>query len=313
MDIGLIDVDGHNFPNFALMKIYAWHKRMGDNVEWVNYLKSYDKVYMAKVFTFTPDSYTSIQAEEIIKGGTGYSISSKLPEEIENCPPDFTLYSREKWYDANKAYGFITRGCIRHCPWCVVPEKEGMIRKYSDIEDVLQGRKCAVLMDNNFLASECCYEQLGKMAKTGCRIDFNQGLDARIILADSHIAKLLARVKWIRYIRLACDSDFMLPIIKNAVELLEEAGIKRGRIFVYSLITDLQGSYRRIKALKDLGVTVFGQPFRDFTPEQKIPGWQKDMARWCNDRAVFRSCDFKDYKPRNNFFCGDYFTDNFTE
>lgn len=85
MKIGLVDVDGHRFPNLALMKISAWHKNYGDTVEWAGSLEHYDVVYMAKVFTFTPDDIQSYQADEIVKGGTGYDLISKLPNEIESC------------------------------------------------------------------------------------------------------------------------------------------------------------------------------------------------------------------------------------
>lgn len=59
MRIGLIDVDGHNFPNLPLMKLSAWHKQQGDTVEWYDPLlawkKPYDLAYMSKIFSFTPD------------------------------------------------------------------------------------------------------------------------------------------------------------------------------------------------------------------------------------------------------------------
>lgn len=154
MKVGLIDVDGHNFPNLALMKIAAYHKKRGDIVEWVNFLERYDKVYISKVFTFTPDICTAIQADDIERGGTGYNISKQLPEEIDNELPDYSIYSFAKWFDGTTAYGFITRGCIRNCPWCIVPKKEGRIQKYRDIENILQEKRAAVLMDNNILAAD---------------------------------------------------------------------------------------------------------------------------------------------------------------
>lgn len=123
MNIGLIDVDGHSgFPNLALMKLSAHHKKAGDSVEWWNGLKHYDRVYMSKVFTFTPDIDVVINADEVIQGGTGYKDYSSLPDEIENTYPDYSIYPRFK-----KAIGFLTRGCVRSCQWCIVPRKEGKI------------------------------------------------------------------------------------------------------------------------------------------------------------------------------------------
>lgn len=307
MKIGLIAVDGHNFPNLALMKIAAFHKKRGDTVEWVNYFERYDKVYLSKVFTFTPDISTIIQADDIERGGTGYDISKKLPEEIDNEQPDYSIYPLSKWFDGKTAYGFLTRGCIRKCPWCIVPQKEGTVKPYRDIEDILQGKKAAVLMDNNILASDCYQEQLEKIAKIGCKVDFNQGLDARIIIANPDVPKLLSSIKWLSPIRLACDSKAMMPIIREAAELLRKAGCKPHRLFSYVLLTELEDSLDRINFLKGLDITPFAQPYRDFTPKQIIPQWQKDMAHWTNKKAVFKSCDFKDFSPRSGFYCREYF------
>mgnify|MGYP004471687623 CR=1 FL=1 len=123
MNIGLIDVDGHHFPNLALMRLSAYHKAHGDSVEWWDGFKHYDRVYMSKVFTFSPDVDTCINADEIITGGTGYKDYGSLPAEIEGTFPDYSLYPEWK-----PAIGFLTRGCIRNCPWCIVPKKEGTIR-----------------------------------------------------------------------------------------------------------------------------------------------------------------------------------------
>lgn len=91
MNIGLVDVDGHNFPNVPLMKLSAYYKDLGHNVEWANNLKWYDKVFMAKVFDFTPDDLTAYQTNELIQGGTGYDMSITLPKEVEHYYPDYEL------------------------------------------------------------------------------------------------------------------------------------------------------------------------------------------------------------------------------
>ncbi|KAA6331815.1 hypothetical protein EZS27_019610, partial [termite gut metagenome] len=111
MKIGLIDVDGHNFPNLALMKLAAYHRNLNDTVEWINYLEQYDKVYQSKVFTFTSDVSTFVHADEIIKGGTGYKMYNDLF--CDDTEPDYTLYPQFQ-----HAYGFLTRGCTRNCAWC---------------------------------------------------------------------------------------------------------------------------------------------------------------------------------------------------
>ena len=115
MKIGLIDVDGHNFPNLPLMKLSAWHKANGDHVEWYSPMFSghCDRVYMSKVFTFTPDYEYFVDADQVIKGGTGYHYPHgglPLPYEVEHIYPDYSIYGI-----TDTAYGFLTRGCPRGC------------------------------------------------------------------------------------------------------------------------------------------------------------------------------------------------------
>lgn len=151
-NIGLVDVDGHNFPNLALMKISTYHKQRGDNVEWAFSLLSYDKIYMAKVFSFTPDDLNAYTATEIVRGGTGYDLNSKLPAEIENCYPDYSIYGI-----TDTAYGYLTRGCPRGCPFCIVAEKEGkQSKKVADLENFWRGQKYIKLLDPNLLACPDC-------------------------------------------------------------------------------------------------------------------------------------------------------------
>ena len=118
MNIGLLAVDSR-YPNLALMKISSYHKAQGDRVEWYNPLNRYDKVYLAKVFTFTPDYAYFLNADEAERGGTGYDIGKVLPPEIDRAVPDYSLYEIDK----RVAYGFLTRGCPNRCKWCVVPQK----------------------------------------------------------------------------------------------------------------------------------------------------------------------------------------------
>lgn len=202
MKVSLVDVDGHNFPNLALMKISAWHKANGDDVDWYMPLFSHpDRIYASKVFTFTRD-FTDYNPNDPTptKGGTGYDVSSKLPDCIEDMVPDYSIYPQ---YDF--ATGFLTRGCIRRCKWCVVPRKEGHIREVCDIEKIAV-RKRVVLMDNNFLAADEDFvrDQLDKAKRLKVQIDFNQALDARLVTAKN--AGWLSKCVWNPYIRFSCDT-----------------------------------------------------------------------------------------------------------
>ena len=154
MKIGLVDVDNHNWPNLALMKISAWHKGAGDTVEWAGSLEHYDKVYMAKVFTFTPDDIQSYQA---------YDLTSRLPEDIESCYPDYDLYGIR-----DTAYGYLTRGCPRKCPFCIVGQKEGaQAYKVADLSRFWQGQKHIKLLDPNLLACPDWESLLEQIADSG--------------------------------------------------------------------------------------------------------------------------------------------------
>ena len=288
MKIGLIDVDGHHFPNLALMKLSAWHKRQGDAVEWWSGFAHYDRVYLSKVFTFTPDHDTVIDADEIIRGGTGYKDYGSLPPEIETTFPDYSIYPQY-----TRAIGFLTRGCIRDCPWCVVPRKEGSIRPAADWDDILRpDSREIVFMDNNVLACDHGLDQIEQMGYEKVWVDFNQGLDARLITPK--VAKLLADLHWIRFVRLSCDTSAMLPVVEQAVSYLREAGVAPSRLWAYVLVQDVEDAHRRVLALEKMGVLPFAQPYRDFDGGEP-PQEQKAFARWVNIRPVHNSCTWEDY------------------
>lgn len=252
MKIGLHDAEkehfkrGKKFPNYALMKISAWHKAQGDEVEWWNPQRQYDRVYSSKIFDFTPiNPNLPVNA---IRGGSGYldiPIDQILPRRIDNMYPDYSIYP-----ECDYAIGYLTRGCPNHCRWCCVPFKEGLIRPYRRWQEVVRpDTDKLVLMDNNILACEHGIEQLKSLIGSGYRIDFNQGMDARLV--DDHIARILARLKWIRFIRFSCDQKSQIKPIKNAIELLGKYGVKPYRIFIYLLVTaDIKDAADRVEALK---------------------------------------------------------------
>ena len=290
MRIGLIAVDGRNgFPNLALMRLSNWHKRRGDTVEWWTGFTYYDRVYMSKVFTFTPDFDTVINAEEIVTGGTGYKDFGSLPPEVEACQPDYTLYPNWK-----PAIGFLTRGCFRSCDFCIVPRKEGPLHPAASWEEVKRpDSREMILLDNNVLASDYGLDQIDRMSREQVWVDFNQGLDARLITPE--IARMLARLHWIRFVRLACDTSEMLPVIRQATAYLKEAGVAQSRLWSYALVRDVEEALQRVQALREMGVEPFVQPYRDYDGGEPTEE-QKAFARWVNRKSLFKSCTWESYK-----------------
>jgi hypothetical protein len=176
--IGLLDIDKKG-PNLALMKLSAFYQSKDHQVEWVRPEVPYDTIFASKVFTYTDD--IAGEANGLyIKGGSGSGSNAALWDEVEHICPDYRLYGLDY------SLGFLTRGCIRKCPWCVVHEKEGEIRANADIEEFLR-HDSVVLMDNNVLAHPHGISQIEKLAELGVKVDFNQGLDARLI--DDGIAQ----------------------------------------------------------------------------------------------------------------------------
>lgn len=292
--IGLIDVDGHNFPNLALMKLSSWHKREGDSVEWYSGIEHYDRVYMSKVFAFTPDDLRVIQADEVVKGGSGYKMYDQtLPNEVEHISPDYSLYPMY-----NDAYGFLTRGCVNRCNFCIVPRKEGFIRGNADITEFLSGRQSATLMDNNVIASDWGLNQIEKIISLNVKVDFNQGLDCRIIAKDKNIAHLLSHVKWKRFLRMAYDNSAITDEVTTAIAYLKEAGIPSYKLFFYMLVKDgqIEDAEKRALYLDSLGCIPFAMPYRNLDSNQPPTNDQKHFARWVNKRPIFKSCMFENFK-----------------
>ncbi len=265
MLIGLHDAEAEHirhksFPNYALMKISAWHKAQGDIVEWWNPLKQYDWVYSSKVFDFTP--YNPYLPENTIRGGTGYEdvpIWQQLRPEVDRLFPDYSIYPA-----CDYAIGYITRGCPNNCRWCLVPAKEGEIKPYRSWRQLVRpDSQKLVLMDNNILACNYGIEQLASLIGSGYAIDLNQGMDARLV--DEHIAEILSKLKWLKYIRFSCDQIPQIEAIVKTVSLLQKQGVKPYRIFVYLLVTqDVNNAAYRVEQLKKLGgITIYAQAERN--------------------------------------------------
>lgn len=290
MKIGLIDADGGRFPNLALMKLSTYHKAKGDKVEWWNGLLYYDRVYVAKVFT---DQYTKeppfvIQADEIIKGGTGYDLKSNLPDEIEHQTPDYSLYQYKN------ALGFLTRGCPRACPFCIVSEKEGRkVRRVAELGEFYNGQPVIKLLDANITAAPECAEIFDDLIKTGAQIDFTQGLDVRL-LTDKGAAQLnKMRVKMLHF---AWDNyEFKTYEKLKALRPLLKFDDRRLRVYVLTNFnTTIEQDIERVYKLRELGF----DPFVMIYNKPKAPREVRQLQGWVNNKWIWRSTErFEEYDP----------------
>lgn len=302
MKIGLIDVDGHNFPNIPLMKISAWHKAKGDRVCWYNpidgIMEKYDIVYMSKVFSFTHDYEYHVHADKVIKGGSGYHIKivdgvevydaendTQLPYEIEHTFPDYELYGE---MTRDTAYGFLTRGCPRGCGFCHVAKKEGACsRKVADLCEFWNGQKKIVLCDPNILACKDHLELLEQLAQSGALVDFNQGLDIRLV--NDRNLNVLKRIK-LNGVHFAFDRWQDKYIIEPALEkFAAETGLNkdRGRVAVYILCnydTTLEQDLYRIQLCRRLRFS----PYPMIYDKEHADIVYKKLQRWCNNTIFGR-------------------------
>ena len=296
MKIGLIDVDGHNYPNLALMKLSAWHKSQGDTVEWWWGWGQYDRVYMSKVFddTYTPDIPEPVNAGEIIKGGTGYGLDNRLPDEVEHIYPDYSLYSE---LTKETAYGFLTRGCPRGCHFCIVAGKEGRRTvKVADLSEWWSGQKNIVLMDPNLLACQEHMELLEQLERSGAWVDINQGLDCRLLTEENIAAINRLRLKEVHF---AWDYMKEEKAVLRGLKLYAEKATRKPHgqfATVYCLTnydTTMEENLYRIYTLRDMGY----DPYVMIYDKPHAPKDIKRLQRWCNNKFIWRSCEkFEDYR-----------------
>lgn len=304
MKIGLIDVDTHNFPNYALMKISAYHKVQGFNVEWAKgglFAEEYDTIYKSKIFSFTPDIEDSeFTAKEIIKGGTGYDVRSRLSEEIENHKElDYTIYPQHPF-----SIQFLSRGCIRKCSFCVVKDKEGGIRPVEPLNLNPKGEWIEVL-DNNFFGNPEWRSSVDYLLSTNQKVNLH-GVDVRIMTEEQ--AYYLNQLKHKQAIKIAWDNpkQNLLPRIKDMLKY-----IKPYKIMCYVLIgynSTIEEDLYRIESLRGLGISPFIMPFREYGSKEKASQYCRDLARYVNNKFLFKSCKFEDFEPRKGFKCKDYLT-----
>jgi len=271
--IGLIQIDG-TMPNLALMKLSAFYKSRGFDVIFIDLSNFGIKNWFAsKVFV----------------GGSGYDLKADLPKEIEEIAPDYNGFKTDY------SIGFTSRGCIRNCDFCIVREKEGMIKETN--MDWIKHTK-AILLDNNFLASPNWEEKLQYFIDNDIKVCFTQGLDIRLINEEN--AKLLLKVK--AYTRkfnkrsyyFAFDDPTLEKIVIEKVKLMKKLGFNSKWLMFYILVgfnTTHDEDYRRFKIIKDLGCIPYIMKYND----RKDDVWLNHFDRWIN-RKYYEFVKFEHYK-----------------
>ena len=303
MRIGLIDVDGHNFPNLALMRISAYHKARGDQVEWWwSDFIHYDIVYMSKIFSnaYTKDMPEPLNADKVIKGGTGYCISlvdgvevfdksknEELLPEIEKMFPDYSLYPQFDF-----AVSMTSRGCPRGCSFCHVGAKEGRCSvKVADVSDFWNGQKEIRILDPNITACKEKRDLMKQYKETGAILDFTQGLDIRLLndedLAD--INEMRLRTLHFAWDNPKDDLEGKFRNFANGFRRKSNIGM------VYCLTnfnSTMEENLYRIYTLRDMGY----KPYVMVYDKPHAPKVIKMLQRWCNNKIIFNSCKrFEDY------------------
>lgn len=289
MNIRLIDIDS-KIPNLALMQISAYHKQLGDTVGFD--VENPDKVYVSCVFSKNAEQARGIQMlypdAEFDIGGTGINLTHTIPEAAQKISPDYSLYP-----DINYSLGFTTRGCTRKCGFCVVPEKEGVIHKWQNIEDFYNPQfKYVKILDNNFTAlKDNFFKQTDFIINKNLILDVTCGMDVRTMTEE--IAERLSETRFYHQIvRFAWDNPADEEKVLAGIQMLKDAGIKPYNIVVFVLVgydsTPEQDIYRCQK-LKETGVKAFVMQYK------RTPHTIR-LARWANRRWLFESCDYKDYR-----------------
>lgn len=297
MKIRLLAQDS-KIPNLAIMKISSYHKAQGDDVEWYDPMfDMYDTdiFYESKVFTFSPDYQYYPVGAKIVRGGTGIDVRLRLPREIEQITNlDYTLYP-----DCDYSIQFMSRGCIRKCPFCVVPIKEGAIRESKPFELNPKGRWIMIL-DNNFFACPQWRENIEIIRSWGQPVTFQQGLDLRIMTEEMAQALSMLKIKG-RGIYIAWDNYEDKEMVMKGISILTEH-IKPWKITCYCLVGFKQShiideDIERVTTIAKIGANPFAMGYIDFgNPSYEKSQEIKDFCRWVNMKAAFHACTWYEYK-----------------
>lgn len=312
MAIGLIDVDS-KIPNLALMKLSSYYKSLGEEVEFIQPNKQYEKIFASAIFTrskYICSKFQEQYGDKIEIGGTGWDIKKELDPVIEHMKPDYELYSAEmiaarmrgimtkqrKFEKAteivNAGIGFTSRGCIRNCSFCFVPKKEGCFKQVAEIKDLINPKSnILILNDNNLTADPNCIDKLHEIRDRKLVVDINQGCDVRLVNED--IAKALSEVKHLRSVHYAWDlMDYENQVLDGIKVLLKY--MKAWRHMCFMLVgfnTSFEEDMYRFRKLEEMGIRPYVMVYND-----KKDIRLKHFERWVNSR-ICKACEWEEYEP----------------
>lgn len=299
MRVGLVDVDRTKFPNLVLMKLAAWHKNHGDEVDLLapndvliggNLFGDYDKIYAACVFTENSEIAQRLAYIGAEIGGTGTNNTCTLPHEIEHIYPDYALYG-----STTTAYGFLTRGCPRACPFCIVAGKEGRTsRKVADLSEFWNGERYIKLLDPNLLAAPEHMELLGQLAVSEAWVDFTQGLDARLLTTENINLLNMCKVKMMHFAWDNPRDEHIPQILQMFAERSTVTDYRKRRVYVLTNYWSTHAEdLQRVCWLREHGY----DPYVMIYDKPNAPRETRRLQRWANNKIIFRSCErFEDYK-----------------
>jgi len=286
--------------NLAILKIAQYHLNNGDSVKWYEPLQDQDadRLYVSKIFTFTPTPIYSPNCE-VVYGGTGIDVENKLPTEIESITKIEEAY-RTLYPNIDYSILFTTRGCVRKCPFCVVPRKEGIIHDVCTTALNPNGKHIKVL-DNSFFTSPSWEARLAFLKSLNQPLDFSQGIDVRLITEKQ--SRGLGECN-IKAIHIAWDNIKDEEQIFRGIETLTRY-VSPCKLTCYVLVgfeqpEIVESDIYRIMKLHRYKITPFAMGYIDFdNPKHERALSVRRFQRWVN-KHIFKTVDFNDYGNRTN-------------
>lgn len=313
MTVGLIDFDG-KIVNLALMKYSTYYKKMGEKIILNDVPANVDKVHCSVLFSWNKQKAKKLRSmyKDIEFGGPGWSITKKLPEEVEQCQPDYDLYNIDNIYPrirgimkketrrkkaetiVNMGIGFTSRGCVRNCDFCIVPEKEGKFHQVAEIKKLINPRSNVItLLDNNFTCDPYMIEKCQEIKERDLVVDITQGIDVRLLTPEK--AKALSEIKHLRSIHYAWDLMSFEEQIMQGINILSKF-IKKWRHLCFMLVgynTSFEEDMYRFRKLKELNIDPYVMVYNK---NEKGDKRLKHFARWVNGR-IYKVCEWNKYEP----------------